>query len=271
MKSKSNISVLALFLIAVVCLMSGYSTREAAAQGILGSGGPVPQVTNVTMTLSNISGSIVFRFAVDGTCRSGTDHINLSFSFGNSSTPLEPLVGWIGPMEMMVLGNGISLRGTGPEEDPWTTWSFRLGAYIPTDSNLTAMLALIKGLIGNLSEALSGLDIGSLVGADMDDLNETRIFLFARGFDSEGAFGEDYQDITDKVVPTLLDFAMSEGLLDDPDGEAGTEGNDDEGGVDRSLTFVIIIGSVVFEVLLMALIVYLLRKRRGQGAFRNRR
>jgi hypothetical protein len=221
------------------------------------------------MSLSNVSGTIVFRFTADGTSMPGTDHINFSFGVGNATTPPEPpSEGWIGPMEMMLFGTGVSLRPTGPSTDPWTRWSFRLGLRVPQGTDPEDLIDLFGGILGNETPEMGDLDLSFLDPSILEDMDGVRVHIYARAYRSDGDFGTAERDITTVVVPELLEFARSEGLLDD---DIATDDDDEDGSDDDGPPYAAILISlfIVGEVLLIGFVVHLVRKRRS-SMVRNR-
>lgn len=253
--------LLAFLLSSQVTLPSSFVPVEGQTQGPTG---PEPVITNVTMSLRNITGTIVFRFTADGTCSPGADHVNVSFGVGNGTTPPEPPEeGWIEPIEMMFFGTGVSLRPTGPTTDPWSKWAFRLGARIPAGTDPEDLLDIVGGIFGNETPDLSGINWSLVDPGILEDIEEIEMFLFARAYSENGSYGDAEMDITDKVVPALLEFARSEGLIDDDD-EGPDDTDDDE---EESAPFwpFIIVGFIVVEVLFLAMIIYLMRKRKSRN------
>jgi len=246
-------------------LLTHQSLSDPAMGQTIGPKVPEPIITNVTMSLKNISGTIVFRFTADGTCSPGADHVNVSFGVGNGTTPAgPPEEGWIEPIEMMFFGTGVSLRPTGPKNDPWSKWAFRLGARIPAGTDPEDLLDIIGGIFGNETPDMSGIDL-SLFDLDiLEELEGAQMSLFARAYLPNGTYGGTSMDITDKVVPSLLEFARSEGLLDDDDD--GPDDTGDDGKRDDSASYwPLIIALFIFaEVLFLAMIIYIMRKRKAR-------
>lgn len=255
-------SFLLVFLLStLVTLPSSFVPAEGQGQGPTA---PIPVITNFTMSLRNISGTIVFRFTADGTCSPGTDHVNVSFGVGNiSASPEPPEEGWIEPIEMMFFGTGVSLRPTGPKTDPWSKWAFRLGARIPAGTDPEDLLDIVGGIFGNETPDLSGINWSLVDTGILEDIEEIKMFLFARAYSENGSYGDAEMDITDKVVPALLEFARSEGLIDDDD--EGPDDTDDEREEDASFWPLLIVGFILAEVLFLAMIIYLIRKRKSRN------
>jgi hypothetical protein len=229
-----------------------------------------PVITNVTMSLKNISGTIVFRFTADGTCSPGVDHVNMTFGIGNGTVPPDPPEeGWIGPIEMMYFGTGVSLRGTGPKSDPWSKWSFRMGLSVPEGTDPEDLLSMIGGIMGNETPDMEELNLSILDPDNIQRLGEIHLFLFARAYLTDVNYGQTSIEITDTVVPALLEFARSEGLTDDDDVPNDDEGKDDEGD-GASLWPILIVAFIAAEVLFLVVVIYVLRKRRSRRTFRGR-
>jgi len=243
-------------------LLTHQSLSDPAVGQTMGPNVPEPIITNVTMSLRNISGTIVFRFTADGTCSPGADHVNVSFGVGNGTTsPEPPEEGWIAPIEMMFFGTGVSLRPTGPQNDPWSKWAFRLGARIPAGTDPEDLMEIIGGIFGNDTPDLADINMSMLDPSILNDIEGVQMSLFARAYLPNGTYGGTSMDITDKVVPALLEFARSEGLLDDDDD--GPDDTDDDGKRDDSASYwpLIIALFIIAEVLFLAMIIYIMRKR----------
>lgn len=263
MSGNRNVTALLMASVVVVSLFLSVQPPSVAGQGTV-TDLSAPVIVDVTMSLSNISGTIVFRFAADGTCPPGADHVNVSFGAGNGTSPPEPLEdGWIGPVEMMFFGNGISLRPTGPQADPWSTWSFRVGASLPEGTGFEELIGLVGEFMGNGTFDLEDLNWSLFDPELVEGLEDMELYLFARAYMPDGSYGQTYKDMTDDVVPVLLEFARSEGLIDGTD---GPEGPGDGGEGDDGFPYgpVLIALLIIAEMLFLVALIYIMRRRKAR-------
>ncbi len=133
------------------------------------------------------------------------------------------------------------MKGEGSPEDPWTSWYFVMKLYIPLldDPNGTLeMVADLLGMGGDQGNITEELEYGDM----LEGLEESKMRFFARGYASNGSWGQDSRDITMMLMVEVGRFALSEGWIDaddlpfpinpgddDDEGDPDTDESDKEG------------------------------------------
>ncbi|MCK5773753.1 MAG: hypothetical protein KAH57_08185 [Thermoplasmata archaeon] len=240
--------------------------------------GPEVAIEEVELDLRNISGSFSLDLGISGSSGALTDHVNISLALYNKTGEFSGCL-WIEPSEISLLGMmDISLLGTG-DEGAWTEWEMAVNLSIPYDMELGSTLGLILPWLGIPTDQipLQNLSIADLMGTfgssggarepgEIMDLGS--IVLVARAHDAEGGWYQDDRDITMEVMIAVLEFAISEGLIDDigpgddenPDEADSSEG---EGKGDQTAEWVLLsAGAVLFIISLVGAVIFLALRRK---------
>lgn len=241
--------------------------------------GPKVAIGEVELDLNNESGSFSLNLGISGNAEIGTDHVNISLALYNGTGEFSGCV-WIEPMDISLLGMGVYLQGTGEDGDPWTGWEMMVDLSIPNDMGPKSALGLILTLFG-ISEdriPLQNLSIADLIdtfgssGDGIDDPTDLMdigsVVLIARAYDSMGNWDQDDRDITLEIMMEAVEFAISEGLIDDifpGDDESPDEvdSSDGEKKGDRTAEWILLsAGAVLFTVSLVGSVIFLALGRR---------
>lgn len=239
--------------------------------------GPEVAIEDVELDLRNISGSFSLDLGISGSAGALTDHVNISLALYNETGEFSGCL-WIEPSEISLLGiMEISLLGTG-DEDAWTEWEMIVNLSIPYDMELGSTLGLILPWLGipadqiplqNLSIAdLMGTfgSFGDGVGDPGDILDLGSIVLVARAYDAAGNWYQDDRDITMEVMIAVLEFAISEGLMDPAtpgDDQEEDDSSEGEGKGDQTSEWVLLsAGAVLLTVSLVGAVIFLALRRK---------
>ncbi len=241
--------------------------------------GPKVAIRELELDLKNRSGSFCLDLGIFGNANVGTDHVNISLALYTGTGDFSGCI-WIEPMDISLLGMGVSLQGTGEDVDPWTSWEMIVNLSIPNDMEPESALGIILTLFGisNDQAPLQNLSIEDLIDsfglsgdgidnpADLLDLGS--IILVARAYDSMGNWYQDDRDITLEIMIAAVEFAISEGLMDDivPGDDKKTDGDDssDEGEKgDQTAEWVLLsAGAVLFTASLVGFVIFLALRRK---------
>ncbi len=244
------------------------------------SEGPEIAIEDVDVDLRNRSGYFSMDLGISGNAGVGTDHVNISLILYNGTGDFSGCV-WIEPMDISLLGMiGISLLGTGEGEDPWTEWEMRVNLSIPYNMELGSALGLILPWLGIPGDQIplqnfSITDLMDAFGSSGDGIEEPgdimdlgSIVLVARAYDSMGNWHQKDRDITMEVMIAALEFAISEGLIDDigpGDDENPDEADSSEGKEkgDQTVEWILLsAGAVLFTASLVGSVIFLALKRK---------
>ncbi len=242
--------------------------------------GPEIAIEDVEIDLRNRSGYFSMDLGIFGNAEVGTDHVNISLIIYNGTGDFIGCI-WIEPMDISLLGMmGVSLRGTGEDEGPWTGWEMIVNLSIPNDMEPESALGLILTLFGISGDQipLQNLSIADLIdtfvssGGGIDNpgdlMDMGSIVLVARAYDSMGNWDQEDRDITLEVMMAAVEFAISEGLIDgispgddeDPDEADSSDGQEKEGHVAEWV--LLSAGAVLFAVSLVGYVIFLALRRK---------
>ena len=232
---RSRMSRSLITLAALLILLSSYPVCGEEKSGKI-------SIDEVEVDLENRTGMLYFRFQARGSAPAGTDHVNVTFGYSNS-TDRVVLDVWIEEMDAMLFGNGISLLPSGPEEDPWSSYVFTAALFLPYMGNISSTIDILMGIIGELAGNISGN--GDAVDEQMDPylgnmtdtsdlleqmdpievlamLRDTKLLFIARAVDQEGSYTEAERDVKMELLDAVFGFLGDEGIIEPFDGGQGS-------------------------------------------------
>ncbi|MDG6225616.1 MAG: hypothetical protein QCI82_08900 [Candidatus Thermoplasmatota archaeon] len=222
--------------------MGGASTQDP----------PSPSVDSVAASQSNTSGIYRFNLFINGSTEGLAEKVNLTLLVMNDTGSFDGP--WIDPINAIFLGNGISLRGVGPNDDEWSSWAFRLAITYPLGSD--------PSIITNLFSSVLGLDLSDIGDIDPDDIpqnatppEDLRILVKVRAYNETGGYGETVQDITDQL---LMAF-------DIPTGDGEEEGPEPAQEKRDPLPFIVLGIGILLVLIALAFWAYRFFGREGEG------
>ncbi len=287
MKLRSKNSVLiSLAMVISLLILSPITTRgdHSTVNG--------PTITDVTIEIANKTGILSGLFEATGTAPAGTDHVNITFAYSNSTTR-EEIGFWFEPVDAIFLGNGMALIPTGEGENNWTTWKFTLKLNIPMGGDLTDSLSMIAGMmgfdlpdLGNLTDLLDmeGLDeITNLTGVEnvedlldmeflMEFIMDSEVLVVAHAVDGTGAVTTGEEDFKFQAVEAAFTFMQEEGIIEAPptsdndddinDNDLGEDKSKDDGNKIVLVTIISIIGVLLILIAVIAVVVIMIVRKR---------
>jgi len=218
---------------------------------------PEPEIEDFDMVLENKTDTYFLEIEIIGTASGNAEQVNLSLVIENETEKMEGF--WLEPTNQSFLGMfEVSLEGTGPEEDQWSSWEFYFMLNIPKGEDLLELIELIGGGQDmNLSEFNQTLDPEEI---DPDEvarqLSELKVELIARALSGNGTYGEDRMDVTMEIASAVSSFFLGE--EDEPGEDRDEENIEDQGENDNDGWFIYVILVVVLLVILITLLIILL-------------
>jgi hypothetical protein len=232
-------------ILTVLCIISAPFALEAASAVDL----PTPRISDVSVVYSNQSGIFRFDLYINGTNEGAAKGMNFTFSVENGTGAMDGP--WLGPVDLILFGNGISFKAVGTGNDTWSKWRFHL--------QVTYDISKGPGMITNLFGGLLGVNISDVDPGRIDevDINDTRVYFLVRSYGPDGGHDEARTEITDELRSA---FVPAPG----PDDGGGAGGGSEE---DLTLPIVLIaVGAILIIASAIAWIRYSRRKGRNRSS-----